>query len=334
MSSRTYKRHRMAPRSIALALAIAAACVAPAQSDNWPSRPLTMVIPFAAGGAPDLVGRILAPHLSEFLGSPVIVENVGGGGGMIAAARVAKASPDGYTFILGSSGTHAVHQTLSKKPLYNAATDFTAVALIADQPVLLIARKDLPATNVQEFVAYAKAHQETMQYGSAGPGSATHLACIRFNMAAGINIPHVPYRGGTPAMADLIAGRIDYQCATTSALPHIESGTVKPIAIFAKERSPILPQVATAQEQGMGEFEADVWFAIFLPKGTPAEIVRKLHAACIASVDLPAVQEQVRNIATSVVAPERRSPQYLQKFVESEIEKWAGPIKASGLSMD
>ncbi len=293
-----------------------------------------MVIPFAAGGAPDLVGRILAPHLSEFLGSPVIVENVGGGGGMIAAARVAKAPPDGYTFILGSSGTHAVNQTLSKKPLYNAATDFTAVALIADQPVLLIARKDLPATNLQELVAYAKAHQETMQYGSAGPGSATHLACIRFNMAAGIDIPHVPYRGGTPAMADLIAGRIDYQCATTSALPHIESGTVKPMAIFAKQRSPMLPQVATAQEQGLGEFEADVWFGIFLPKGAPAEIVRKLHAACIASMDLPAVQQQVRTIATSVVATERRSPQYLQKFVESEIEKWAGPIKASGLSMD
>jgi tripartite-type tricarboxylate transporter receptor subunit TctC len=293
-----------------------------------------MVIPFAAGGAPDLVGRILAPNLSEFLGSPVIVENVGGGGGMIAAARVAKAPPDGYTFILGSSGTHAVNQTLSKKPLYNAATDFTAVALIADQPVLLIARKDLPATNLQELVAYAKAHQETMQYGSAGPGSATHLACIRFNMAAGIDIPHVPYRGGTPAMADLIAGRIDYQCATTSALPHIESGTVKPMAIFAKQRSPMLPQVATAQEQELGEFEADVWFGIFLPKGAPAEIVRKLHAACIASMDLPAVQERFRTIATSVVATERRSPQYLQKFVESEIEKWAGPIKASGLSMD
>jgi tripartite-type tricarboxylate transporter receptor subunit TctC len=328
------ERDPMALRSIALALALASACVAPAQSDDWPSRPLTMVIPFAAGGAPDLVGRILAPHLSEFLGSPVIVENVGGGGGMIAAARVAKAPPDGYTFILGSSGTHAVNQTLSKKPLYNAATDFTAVALMADQPVLLIARKDLPATNLQEFVAYAKAHQETMQYGSAGPGSATHLACIRFNMAAGIDIPHVPYRGGTPAMTDLIAGRIDYQCATTSALPHIESGTVKPIAIFATERSPILPQVATAQEQGLGEFEADVWFGIFLPKGAPAEIVRKLHAACIASMDLPAVQERFRTIATSVVATERRSPQYLQKFVESEIEKWAGPIKASGLSMD
>jgi tripartite-type tricarboxylate transporter receptor subunit TctC len=310
------------------------ACVAPAQSEGWPSRPLTMVIPFAAGGAPDLVGRILAPHLSEFLGSPVIVENVGGGGGMIAAARVAKAPPDGYTFILGSSGTHAANQTLSKKPLYNAATDFTPVALVADQPVLLIARKDLPAANLQEFITYAKAHQETMQYGSAGPGSATHLACIRFNMAAGINIPHLPYRGGTPAMADLIAGRIDYQCSTSSSLPHIESGAVKPIAIFAKERSPILPHVATAQEQGLSEFEAEVWFGIFLPKGAPAEIVGRLAAACIASMDLPAVQEQVRNIATSVVTPERRSPQYLQRFVESEIEKWAGPIKASGISLD
>jgi tripartite-type tricarboxylate transporter receptor subunit TctC len=306
----------------------------PAQSQDWPTRPVTMVIPFAAGGAPDLLGRILAPHLSEHLGRSVIIDNAGGAGGMTGSARVAKAAPDGYAFVLGTSGTHAVSQTLSKKPLYNAATDFAPVALIADQPVLLVARSDLPVDNLAQFIAYAKANQARMQYGSAGPGSGTHLACVRLNMAIGIDVAHVPYRGGTPAMQDLIAGRIDYQCTTGSAIPHIENKTVKPIAILAKERSAILPQLASAQEQGLADFEAEVWFAIFLPRGTPPTIVQKLHAAILATMNAPIVQEQIKHIAASVVAPGRRSPDYLQKFVESEIEKWAGPIKASGVGMD
>jgi len=258
-----------------------------AQAQDWPTRPLTMVIPFAAGGAPDLLGRILAPHLTDQLGQSVIIENAGGAGGMTGAARVAKAAPDGYQVVLGTSGTHAANQTLSKHPLYNAATDFTPVALVADQPVLLVARKDLPAETLPEFIAYAKANQRKMQYGSAGPGSGTHLACVRLNLAIGIDVAHVPYRGGTPAMQDLVAGRIDYQCATGSAMPQIESKAIKPIAILAKERSPILPQLASAQEQGLADFEAEVWFAIFLPKGTPPAIVQKLHAATVASAPIP-----------------------------------------------
>jgi tripartite-type tricarboxylate transporter receptor subunit TctC len=305
-----------------------------AQAQDWPTRPVTMVIPFAAGGAPDLLGRILAPHLAERLGQSVTIENAGGAGGMTGTARVAKAPPDGYQLVLGTNGTHAANQTLSKHPLYNAATDFTPVALIADQPVLLVARKDLPADTLPEFIAYAKANQAKMQYGSAGPGSGTHLACVRLNLAIGIDVAHVPYRGGTPAMQDLVAGRIDYQCASGSAMAQIESKAIKPIAILAKERSPILPQLPSAHEQGLGDFAAEVWFAIFLPRGAPAAIVQKLHAATIATMNLPVVQERLRNIVTRVVAPERRSPEYLQKFVESEIEKWAGPIKAAGVSMD
>jgi tripartite-type tricarboxylate transporter receptor subunit TctC len=323
-----------APRWFAAALAGILQSVAPAQSQDWPTRPVTMVIPFAAGGAPDLLGRILAPHLAEHLGRPVIIDNAGGAGGMTGSARVAKAAPDGYQFVLGTSGTHAANQTLSKRPLYNAATDFAPVALIADQPVLLVARKDLPVDTLPEFIAYAKANQASMQYGSAGPGSGTHLACVRLNMAIGINVAHVPYRGGTPAMQDLVAGRIDYQCATGSAIPQLESKTVKPIAILAKDRSSILPQLASAHEQGLTEFEAEVWFAIFLPKGTPPAFVQKLHAASLAAMNTPIVQERIKHIAASVVAPARRSPDYLQKFVESEIEKWAGPIKAAGVSMD
>src|SRR5215468_6630333 len=179
--------------------------VAAAQAQEWPSRPMTMVVPFAPGGGADLLGRILAPPLSELLGQPVTIENVGGGGGMTGALRVSRAAPDGYQFVLGTTGTHAQNQSLYKNPLYHAATDFTPVALVAEQPILLIVRKDFPANNLIDFIAYAKGNQDNMQFGSAGTGSGVHLACVLFNAAMGVNIVHVPYRGTAPAMLDLIA---------------------------------------------------------------------------------------------------------------------------------
>jgi len=321
-------------RRLAIVLAGTLQSVGPVVAQEWPARPITMVIPFAAGGAPDLLGRILAPELGRHLGQTVIIENAGGAGGMAGSARVAKAASDGYQLVLGSSGSHAVTQTLFRRPLYNAATDFTPVALIADQPVLLVVRKDLPVSTLSEFVDYARGSQAEMQYGSAGPGSGTHLACMRLNMALGIRAAHVPYRGGTPAMQDLVAGRIDYQCTTSSAVGYIESKAVKAIAVLATERTPLLPQIPSAQEQGLAGFGAEVWFGVFLPRGTPAPIVTKLNTACLSAMGSAAFAEQVRRIAASVVAPWRRSPEYLQKFVESEIEKWAGPIKASGISLD
>src|SRR5690242_3554411 len=171
-----------------------------ATAQDWPTRPLSMVVPFAAGSASDTVGRILAARLSELLGQQVVVENVGGAGGMTGAARVAKAAPDGYQFVLGNIGTHAHSQTLYKAPLYNAASNFAPVALVAELPLVLIARKDLPARNLQEFMAYARANQAKMQYGSGGAGSATHISCVLLNAAIGIDVTHVPYRGGGPAL--------------------------------------------------------------------------------------------------------------------------------------
>src|SRR6267154_3384760 len=199
--------------SICIAASVLASVVAcdPAAAQTWPSRPLTMVVPFAAGGGADIMGRILAARLSEILGQQVIVENAGGAGGMTGAYRVAKAMPDGYQFVLGTNGTHAQNQSLYKNPLYNAATDFAPVALIAEQPIALMARPDLPADNLQQFIAYAKANQAGMKYGSAGAGSAVQLSCVLLNAANGLTITHVPYRGSAPAMQDLIAGRIDYQ---------------------------------------------------------------------------------------------------------------------------
>jgi tripartite-type tricarboxylate transporter receptor subunit TctC len=306
-----------------------------ATGETWPSRSLTMVVPLAAGSGLDVVGRLLAARLSELLEHQVIVENIGGAGGMTGAARVAKAAPDGYQVLLGTVGTHAQNQTLYKHPLYNAATDFTPVLLIAEQPTVLIARKDLPANSLPDFIEYAKANQARMQYGSAGTGSAAHLACALLTSAAGLNVTHVPYRGGGTAVQDLIAGRIDYQCpASTIAIPQIEAKTVKAIALLTKDRLAKLPKLATAHEQGLAGFEAGIWYAFFLPKGTPASIVEKLHDATVAALETPALKERLTEIGVSVIAPERRSPDYLARFVANEIEKWAVPIKASGISVD
>lgn len=316
---------------IIAAFAVLVGAITPATAQDWPIRPVTMVYPFAAGSAADAMGRIFASRLSELLAQTVVFENVGGAGGMIGSSRVAKAAPDGYQFVLG--GTFMVlNQALYKNPLYNATTDFSSVALIVEQPVVLIARKDFPANDLSEFIAYARANQTKMQYGSGGVGSMPHLACELLNMAIGINTTHVPYRGGGPLMPDLIAGRIDYFCSLTAlAIPQIESKTVKAIAIFSKSRLPILPNLASAHEQGLSNFEVNPWYAFFLPKGTPVPIVQKLREAIIATAETPAVQEKLKELGYVLVTPERRSTEYLRKFVQSEVEKWAGVIKATNI---
>src|SRR5436305_4212565 len=213
-----------------------------ASAQTFPTKPLTLVIPFEAGGPQDQIGRVMAQRMSETLRQQVVVENIGGAGGMTGSKRVADAAPDGYNFLLGSVGTHAQGQTLYRKPLYNAVTDFTPVGLIANTPIALITRKDLPVNNLKDFVAYAKANQAKMQYGSAGAGSATHLGCVVLNYIIGVDITHVPYRGTGPAMQDLLGGRIDYLCdIINTAKPQIDAGTVKGIALMDKQRSPALP---------------------------------------------------------------------------------------------
>jgi len=315
--------------------ALLAIFVTPIRAETWPNRPLTMVVPFATGGPIDAVARILQSALSDALQQQVIVENVGGAGGMIGAARVAKSAPDGYQFVLGNVGTHAVSQTLYKTPFYNSMTDFSPVVLVADLSLVLVARKDLPANNLREFIAYAKANQKTMQFASAGAGSATHLGCALINARIGIDVTHVPYRGGAPAMQDLIAQRVDYLCIDTpTAIPQIESGAIKPIAILSRGRSPSLPNVASVHEQGLADFEAANWTALFLPKNTPAFIVQKLHDATVAAMNNPTVQKRFKEDGIDLVADERRSSAYLAQFVSDEIAKWAGPIKSSGLVLE
>ena len=300
----------------------------------YPARPMTMIIPFAAGGPTDVLGRVMAQRMSEILGQQIVVENVGGAGGMTGSKRVADAAPDGYSFVLGTVGTHAQSQTMYKKPLYHA-TDFTPVALIAEVPIVLISRRDLPVNDLPEFIAYAKANQTKMQYGSAGAGSATHLGCVLLNYLIGVDITHVPYRGTSPAMQDLQGGRIDYLCEIVStAKPQIDGGTVKPIAIMTKERSPALPNVLSGLEQGTPNLEAYTWNAIFLPKGAPADVVKQLHDATVKAMKTPAVRERLEALGAVLVPEERATPEYLGQFVTNEIDKWAAPIKASGVIGD
>ena len=318
----------------AVAVALPAfSCLARAQA--WPTQPVTLVVPFAAGGGTDVVARTVAPRLSELLGQQVVIENVGGAGGMTGANRVARAAPDGYQIVIGVTGTHAQNQSLYKKPLYNAATDFAAVGLIAEGPYILITRKDLPAADLKEFSTYAKANRSKMQFGSAGAGSGTHITCLLLNSAIGIDITHVPYRSTALAMPDMLAGRIDYLCEPVqTALPLIQSNTVKAIAAMSRERTSSLLGLPSAHEQGLTNFDAPVWFALFLPKGTPNVIVLRLNRALSDALDDPVIRERLEGSGLRVVPLERRSPEYLAKLVVSEIEKYSAPIKASGVSMD
>jgi tripartite-type tricarboxylate transporter receptor subunit TctC len=324
----------MSRRCFALLAALGLSLIPVAHAADWPTRPLTMINPFAPGGPNDVVARLFAQRMGEILGQAVIVENVGGAGGMNGASRVAKADPDGYTFLQGTVGTQAQNQSLYKKPAYNAATDFAPVALVIEAPLVLVARKDLPVKDMKEFVAYAKANKDKMQYGSAGTGSAIHLGCALTNLVAGLDIIHVPYKGANPAMQDLMSGRIDYLCdIITTAKAQIDGGTVKPIAILSKQRSPALPNVPTAIEQGF-DVDAYTWNAFFLPKGTPDAIVQKLNQATLEAMKTPAVREKLEAAGLVIAKDDEATPDYLAKFVESETRKWEAPIKASGIAID
>ena len=313
--------------------AVLIACGA-ARAQDWPTRPITLVVPYAAGGPTDVVGRLFAQQMSETLGRPIVVENIPGAGGMTGASRVANAAPDGYQVLFGGSGNLVYNQILYKKPLFNSLTDFTSVGLLTEQSLVLIARKDLPANSLQEFMRYVKANK-TASFGSAGAGSSTHLGCVMLNLAMGANVTHVPYRGLVSAHQDLIGGRIDYICDfILTALPQIQAGAVKAIATLSPSRSPMLPDVPTADEQGLANLDTANWYGLFLPKGTPSSIVQKLHDTAAAALDAPSFRDRLRSLGVEAVAPERRSPEYLARFLKDDIAKWTAPIKASGITAD
>lgn len=319
---------------LAAALALVVALPAAAQAQDFPNRPMTMVVPFAAGGAVDVLGRTIAARAAEILGQQIVIENIGGAGGMNGANRVAKATPDGYQFVLGSVGTHAQNQWLYKQPAYDAIKDFDPVILVGSTPLLLVVRKDFPADDLKGFIANAKANPGQLKFGSAGAGSAIHIGCVLFNAAAGIEALHVPYRGGAPAMQDIIASRIDYGCnIITSAYPQVRDNLVKVPALLGAKRAPLLPDLPTAHEQGMTGFDAGSWNVVFLPKGTPEPIVRKLNAAISEAMDSPETEKRLLSIGIDIAPKDQRSPATAAAFVEREIKKYEGPIKASGIAI-
>ena len=326
-------------RTIAAVGIAVAAAAAPAgaqeASSAYPNRPITVVVPYAAGGPVDTMTRIAAARMSELLGQQLVIENVGGAGGMTGTARVAKAAPDGYTVLLSGSAVLAQVPQLYARPLYNPVTDFEHAALFNDSARVLITRKDFPANNFAEFQAYAKANQAKMQYGSAGAGSGSHTCAILLDMAMGTKITHVPYRGAGPAMQDLIAGRIDFipeQVAT--AIPQIRGETVKAFVAFGLERAPGLETVPAAHEIGLKGLDCGAWGSFSFPKGTPRAIVDRFAKATSEAIDTPAVIERYKGIGVVVPAKDRRSHEYLSKFLQSEIERWGIPIKASGVRIE
>jgi tripartite-type tricarboxylate transporter receptor subunit TctC len=318
---------------MSFACLMALACVAPAAAQTWPTRFMTLVVPFGPGSGTDIVSRIITARVSEVLGQQVVVENVGGAGGIIGVSRAAKAAPDGYQMVLGAVDTFAQSQSTLKSPPYNPITDFTPVGLAVEQPLVLTVRKDLPVANLKEFSTYVKANQAKMQFGSAGVGGAPHLACFQITSVIGATVTHVPYRSSAPALQDMIAGNLDFYCPlAVGAMRLIENGSLKALAILTRDRSPLMPDMPTAAEQGFDGVDGYYWMGFFFPKGTPEPIVATLNAAINAALDTPSVQARLREVATTAVARERRSPAYLQKYVESEIAKWAAIVKASGVT--
>jgi tripartite-type tricarboxylate transporter receptor subunit TctC len=322
-------------RVLCLAAALTALGDVAARAQEWPSRPITMVIPFAAGGPIDALARILQPALGDALGQQVIVENMSGGGGLVGSLRVSQAAVDSHMFVLASIGTHAIGYSMHSKPTYHPADDFQPVAFVADAPLMLMTRKDLPPNNLAEFIAYTKANQAKMSFSSGGTGTSSHVSCVMLNQIMGVDVTHVPYRGGGPAFQDVIAGRIDYICNYISiGAAAVKSGQVKALATLARDRTALLPDLPTADQQGLKDFDVSAWNAILLPKSATPAMVAKLNAAVNKAIDNPATRERLDAIGLIPAAPDRRSPEYLRQFINAEVAKWAGPVKAGGLQVD
>jgi tripartite-type tricarboxylate transporter receptor subunit TctC len=315
--------------STVLAVAISVA------AQTWSNRPLTMVVPYAPGGSTDLVARLIAPGLGAALGKPIVIENMAGVGGIAGVSRVAKAAPDGYQFVVGNVGTHAQNQFLFAYPPYDAMVEFVPAALLVDQAMLLAVRANLPIDGLKDFVAYLRANTASMQYASAGFGSPTHLACALLNSALGVDVRHIPYRGGSLATRELLAGKVDYFCPNVAAIkPHIDANRLRALAVLSRARLASLPDLATAQEQGLGDFEASNWMALFLPSATPEPIVARLNAAAVAALADQTLQDKLRPLGAEPAASDRNTPERLAVFLAAEHEKWGAVIRKAKIRLE
>ncbi|AXK83599.1 tripartite tricarboxylate transporter substrate binding protein BugD [Pseudolabrys taiwanensis] len=321
---------RMIGRGLLLAaFAVATFGAAQAQSD-YPKRNITMIVPFAAGGPTDVVARIVSDHMARTLGQTILIENVVGAGGTTGAGRAARASNDGYTVIMGHMGTHAAAVALYANLSYKPDVDFEPVGLAAGTPILILTKKDFPAKDLKEFVAYVKANNTKLNMAHAGVGSVSHTTCLLLSSILQVKPIAVPFNGTGPAMNALVGGQVDYMCdQIVNAVPQIQAGTIRAFAIGTPERSPVLPDVPTTTEAGLPQYQASAWNAVFAPKGTPKEVTQKLADALDKALDDPAVRKRLLDLGSDIPGKDRRGPQALGTLVKGEIDKWTPIIKAN-----
>jgi tripartite-type tricarboxylate transporter receptor subunit TctC len=313
-----------------LSMALLAFGIAGAQAQSYPARPVTVIVPFAAGGPADITGRIAADQFSKILGQQFVVENVGGAGGTTGATRAARAAPDGYTLLLGHLGTHAASVALTANLAYNPETDFEPVGLVGEQPELLVTRKDLPPSTLREFVTYAKANESKLNMAHAGVGSVSYTGCLLLNAAIGIKPTLVPFTGTAPVMNALLGGQVDYVCdPILGPLPHVRAGTLKALAITSEKRHPALPDVPTSAEGGLPQFNITVFFGVFAPKGTPKAVVERLAAALDKGLDDEAARKRLTDLGAAIPDKNRRGPQPLAAIVKTEIARLTPILKAA-----
>ncbi|TYL91000.1 tripartite tricarboxylate transporter substrate binding protein BugD [Bradyrhizobium rifense] len=314
----------------ACAVVLASLCgfVASGEAQTYPTRSITMIVPFAAGGPTDVVARIVTSHMAQTLGQSIIIENVVGAGGTTATTRAARAANDGYMLITGHMGTHAASVPLYPKLAYHPEKDFEPIALLAGTPILILARKDFPPKDLKEFVTYVKANAEKVNAAHAGIGSVSHVSCELLHSILDIKPVGVPFNGTGPAMNALVGGQVDYICdQIVNAVPQINAGTIKAYAIATAERNPSLPNVPTTAEAGLPAFQAQAWNAMFAPKGTSPAIVASLNAAAVRALDDETVRKRLLELGSVIPTPAERTPEALAALVKSEIAKWTPVLK-------
>ena len=308
---------------------VAATASAPAQ--DYPSRPITVVVPFSAGGPSDVVARIVTEHMAKTLGQSLVIENVGGAGGTLGSARVAAAAPDGYTLLAGSMGSHVAAPVLTPNVRYDSVRDFEPIGFTAHAPAVVVAKKDFPAKDLREFVDYVKKNGASVTQAHGGVGASSHMACLLFTSEAGLKPTLVAYRGTSPAMNDLVGGHVDFLCEqAVSVAQQIAAGTVKAYAVSSDKRLAALPDVPTAKEAGVN-YLMSIWAGIFAPKGTPPEVIAKLAAALDKALDDPAVEKRLADLGGSLPTKDERSPAKFDSFVKAEIARWSPILKAANV---
>jgi tripartite-type tricarboxylate transporter receptor subunit TctC len=315
-------------RPLTTLLVAATLALAGAARAAWPERPVTMIVPFAAGGPTDVVARIVGDHMTRTLGQQIVIENVAGAGGTTGITRAAQSAPDGYTIMMGHMGTHGAAPAVYPNLKYDPGKDFAPVGLAAGTPILIVARKNFPAKDLKEFVAQAKASNEKLNEAHAGVGSVSFTTCSLLNSIMGTKPARVVYRGTGPALNDLVSGQVDYMCdQIVNLVPQIQAGTIKAYAVALPQRSPALPDTPTTIEGGLPEFQVSAWNAIFAPKGTPKEIVAKLSDALLKALADEGTRKRLLDLGADLTDKASQTPEGLQKLVEREVARWSKVLK-------